>query len=224
MGTQLRTCLLLIGPLLGTAALSLHERGASVLSFASSVEAQERKYVDQPAHWVAFSAVLRRIHERDGAVFVGRQYRNADGSTRNETGRSFDRIDSVAIQNIPEATFYRWIPETGWTSQPMLLPQHGLDKPLPIILNDGMAQVNDTVEGFTLIRTESAGRALFRAPLLNMFTLVTIVKCKFDATAKCGTWYSNIKLEEPPSELFSPPSGVDIVKLEKPGGIIARQS
>jgi hypothetical protein len=218
MSLLLRATLLLAAPAIAVGALGVYERAPVVASTAVA----QRQLVDQPSHWVPFSAELRRIHEDDGSVFVGRQYRDSNGSTRNETGRSFDNINSIAIKNVPEATFYHWTPQQGWTSQPMTLPPGGW-MPVPRIMNETLREVSDTVEAFRLLRFESAGRVFYQAPQLNMFTLVTLVKCKFDATAACGTWYSNIRIAEPPVSYFSLADGVEVVALTTPGGIVARE-
>lgn len=217
MNSLQRGSLLLLAPLLGASALGFHE-GLFATSIRSASLSQPRRLVEQPSQWVSFSAELKRVHEIDGSTFVGRQHRDADGSTRNETGRSFDAINSIAIKNIPEATFYRWTPEQGWASQPMVLPLGGW-VPIETSFSQRLTEVADTVEGFSLVRLESAGRVFFQAPQLNLFTLVTHVKCKYDASATCGTWYSNITLGEP-AVSFSPPEGAPISELKEPGGIV----
>lgn len=86
-----------------------------------------------------------------------------------------------------------------------------------------MTPVSETVEGFELLRYETNGRMVYQAPSLNLFTLVMLVPCQFDPSAKCGTWYSNIQLGEPPAELFMPPTSAEIVPNSEPGGIIERK-
>jgi hypothetical protein len=213
MDRRFRPFVLLLAPLVGAGALGLYE------SAGSRVLAQPR-LVAQPAYWVPFSAELKRIFETDGSVFVGRYYRATNGSTRADTGRSFDALDNVTIKNIPAATFYRWTPETGWTSQPMDLPPGGW-RPMATIFNDRMSEVSELVEGFRLIKVvHTGGRVSYQAPDLNLFTLVLLVPCKFDPAASCGTWHSNIVTGEPPASYFSPTPGAPITKRNELGGIL----
>jgi hypothetical protein len=222
----LRNLLLLAAPLFGLGALALYN-GASwrVASAASAVAVdQDLELVDQPPYWVPFSAELKKIDERDGSIFVGRSYRASDGSTRNETGRSFDRITSIAIKNIPQATFYLWNTRQGWTSQPMDLPPGGLATPRARVFNrHNMTEVDDTVEGLKLIRLETGARALYQAPELNLYTLVILVKCTYDPGAACGTWHSNIKVGEQPVEYFLPPPDAQVLYVDTPGGIVKKE-
>jgi hypothetical protein len=212
----LRICLFLMAPLVGLAAAAVYARGASEHTRVQS------EIIAQPSEWVPFSAELKRIHETDGAVFVGHYYTASDGSTRSETGPSFEKITSIGIKNIAQATFYLWSPERGWTSQPMQLPPGGW-KPIPTTFNERMTRVSDTVEGFELIKHETAGRVLYKAPQLNLFILTNLVKCKFSDTTTCGTWFFNIRVGEQPAEYFVPPSDVRIDFVDKPGGIVWRE-
>ena len=226
MTGHLRGSLLLLAPLCGLAALAVYETGAGRIASAASASSaqQDLELVDQPGYWVPFSADLRRIDERDGSLFVGRNYRASDGSTRNETGRSFENISSIAIKNIPQATFYLWNTRQGWTSQPMDLPPGGLATPRPRVFNRyNMTEVDDTVEGLKLIRLDTAGRALYQAPQLNLFTLLILVKCASDPNATCGTSHSNIRIGEQPVEYFLPPPDVQVFYVDTPGGIVRKE-
>ena len=215
-----RSILFVLAPLVGIGTLGFHE-GVFALP-RRPVETishnEQQTLVIQPTYWVSLSAEYKRIHERNGATFVGHQYRNGDGSTRNESGRTFDSIDLIAIKNIPEAKFYSWTPEGGWTAQPMTLPPDGW-KPFGVEYSQKLIDVPDTAEGFKLVRLESNGRVFFQAPELNLFTLITLVKCEFDAAKQCGTWYTNIKLGEPPVD-FAPPKDAKVTELKTPGGIV----
>lgn len=224
-GLLFRATLLVLAPLVGVATLGWYNGTAKLArlwpNMAVAAQNQPPVVIEQPSTWVPFSAELKRVHENDGTVFVGRQFRASDGSTRNETGRSFDAIDSIAVKNVPQSTFYRWTPEEGWTSQPMTLPPWGW-KPVPTHWQEKMTKTDETVEGFDLIRFESVGRVFYQAPKLNLFTLVTQVPCKFDPVATCGTWYSNIKVNEQPPDYFWPSPGAPIVQRKEPGGIVWR--
>ena len=70
--------------------------------------------------------------------------------------------------------------------------------------------------------TLNADGSFMYAPDLNFFTLVIRVPCEFDPRAACGTWHSNIKLGEQPSDLFLPPAEAQIVPLPTPGGIVKK--
>jgi hypothetical protein len=210
MPGRLRVWLLMVGPIVGATALAL--QGPTV--------ALQRRLVDQPAHWVPFSADYRRVHEVSGSVSIGRTYQASDGSYRSESAGVDGVVTSVGIRNVPDVTFYRWTRQEGWTSQPMVLPPNGGWAPIPRLFNDRMTEVDETVEGFRLIRVDTNGRILYQAPDLNMFTLAMVVTCQFDPAAACGRWYSNIRLGEPPAEYFRPPDGVVLVPLAEPGGII----
>jgi hypothetical protein len=219
-GSQRTLLIVMVAPVLAGSAFAFHESVERNLRHLG-IQAPQRQLIDQPASWVPFSAGFRRIHERDGSLIVGRDYRASDGSTRNESGPSLDAINSIAIKNVPQATFYRWIDQRGWTSQPMTLPPWGW-RPVPVTWSDQITRVADTVEGFGLLRFESRDRVFYQAPQLNLFTLVTLVKCEFDPGASCGTWYSNIQIAEQPAEYFSPPLDAQIIALSEPGGIVER--
>jgi hypothetical protein len=210
-----RLLLLMMAPLVGLGAVGVYNR---VPLFAARAQ---REIISQPSDWVPFSAELRRVHEKDGSLFVGHYYRSSDGSTRSETGPSLDNITSIGIKNVGQATFYYWSRQKGWSLQPMDLPPWGW-KPVRTLMNKKMTRVPDMVEGFALIRVDTAGRVIYQAPELNLFVLVNLVKCEWDPAAKCGTWYSTIKIAEPPREYFLPPSDQPIERIEKPGGIVRR--
>jgi hypothetical protein len=219
MKSSSKAFVLIAAPIFGLIAAGSATTRVNTPPVAEATHTAQREYVDTPPTWVSFSADLRRVYESDGSVFIGRTLVSSDGSSRNETGRPSEPVNSIAIKSIPQKTFYRWTPQEGWTSQAMDLPPDGWN-PLPVVLNARMSRVDTTVEGFRLIQVKSAGRTFFQAPDLNMFTLVTLVMCRHDPAATCGTWYSNIKLAEPPTELFVPPQGVKITRLPGSGGIV----
>lgn len=219
MDTKWKVVVLLGAPIVGLVAATASPPLFNTLaaSEASGI-AQPREYVDTPSTWVPFVADLQLIHERDGSVFVGRSMRSSDGSTRNETGRASEPINSIAIKNIAQKMFYRWTAQQGWTSQLMDPPPGGWE-PIPVQFNARMSRVNETVEGFQLIRFQSGRHTAFQAPALNMFVLVTLVTCQFDPNATCGTWHSNIRLVEPAPELFEPSTDTPVTPLPGYGGI-----
>src|SRR6478736_9953975 len=122
--------------LIGLVAVALANQSSAAPPTAPSVQ---HILIEQPSEWVPFSADLRRIQETDGTVFVGRQYRSSNGSTRNETGPVDGGINSIAINNVAQTTFYRWTPQEGWTSQPMTLPPWGW-RPAPTVFNEKMTR------------------------------------------------------------------------------------
>jgi hypothetical protein len=173
--------------------------------------------VSQPSDWVPFSADHERISDT-GEVFVGRYYQASDGSTRAENGPTLEKINRVLIKHIPTATFYTWRLESGWTQQPMQLPPNGWH-PRPTVASL-FKDATETIDGFRLLKRELDDRTVFVAPELNLFpVLERKIKCS-PGVASCGFRYFNIRIGEPPSELFQPDPNATITRLTQPGGIV----
>lgn len=202
--------------------LTLITVGATVL-YGRSPERQQLSnvvIVPQPATWVPFSADIKRVGAEKGTVWVGRFYRASDGSTRSETGRSLDSIDTVGIKNIEGRTFYLWSKSRGsWTAQPMDLPPWGW-QPRPRHLSPRMGAVAQKVEGFDLMLSINKQRMVYESPQLNFFPLVAVEPCAVATATACGVWHSNIVLGEQPPSYFLPQAGASLEWLSEPGGIV----
>jgi hypothetical protein len=183
---------------------------------------KEAPIIEQPAYWVPFSARIKRVMETDGSVFVGRYYRGIDGSTRSETGPSFEEVTSIGIKNVSLQEFYLWSQVRGWTRQPMDLPPWGW-VPLEKAWNDRLVAVDEKVEGFTVIAQSSADRVHYLAPALNFFSLKDESHCAWSRQAQCGRWVYDVSLDPPPDAYFLPPTGVPIEDIAEAGGIVLRK-
>jgi hypothetical protein len=180
-----------------------------------------RRLAKTPGHWVPFSATSKRVFDPD-RVMVGTFHRAADGSTRAETGPSIGDVTAIAIKNMPEKTFYVWLPKNGWESHPMELPPGGYVQPPPDTeINEAAKRVVEQIQGLAVIkaRTDARGITEFQAPRLNLFAVKTEIPCDNGGTG-CGLWYTDILIDEQPRELFRPPAGEPIVKRAEPGGIV----
>lgn len=214
---------LLVALAVGTTAGGIYGLGSTgPTARTDRTPSQPGGLVAQPSEWVPFSADIRQVGSA-GTTAVGRFYRSSDGSTRSETGDSFDALDTVAIKNIKERAFYLHTVDGAWTVQPMDLPPWGW-KPMPTRFGNGMTPVPETVEGFSLIRSESGPVVLYRSPELNLFVLITAVPCETGRAVECGISHSNIVLGEQPEEHFQPPAGVRVMRVDKPGGIVRHNS
>lgn len=99
--------------------------GVSVALVAGFLDLGERPLIQQPTHWVAFSAATLRRDGTTGRVWEGRFHRGSDGSTRSETGAG-NEATVIAIKSMANQRVYLWTKRRGyWTSQPMNLPPWG---------------------------------------------------------------------------------------------------
>ena len=171
-----------------------------------------------PTEFVPFSAELRMVWS-DGSTHVGRFYRDRNGSTREETGRSLDAIDTIAIKNIPKGEFYSWGDPRPWTVQPMDLPPQGwLPPPRSRAGDDWESSVQTNEEGLEVVRSGTAQGVFEEAPQLNFFPVSMLQPCE-SGELECGLRYFNIRVRDQPPEFFEPPGGVVLDRLLEPGGI-----
>jgi hypothetical protein len=154
---------------------------AVLFMFTTSPAAQDIREQPPPPQtpratvcWVPFSAVIRIVVD-PGKVIVGRLYRAADGSTRNETGPSLDEINVIGIKNLPERVYYLWNPRSGWETRPLDWPS-ALTPPRPTEAPPGATPLADQIEGFELVRapTDPNGVTDFLAPRLDYFAVKSI--------------------------------------------------
>ncbi len=204
----LRYAYLLVGPLL-IAGGAMHARSASR-------QASDRS---QPAEtFVPFSAQTE-ITTETGQIILGRFYRRGDGSTRSETGPALDAPTVIYINNHANRTSYMWAArDGGWISYPLegpqLPPWHPDEKSLAL-----MTPVSESVDGLELLRKKNGpnGYSLL-APALGYYAVVNTT-CSTDsrAEAKCSTNRKfNIRVGEPPWDLFEPAEGERIAKSTVP--------
>jgi hypothetical protein len=169
--------------------------------------------IPAPDKWVPFTAKLT-MRTTSGQTRFGHVYRASDGSSRSDTGPSPEKMTVIAIKNIPRTTFYLWS-RGQWTEQPMELPPGGW-KPQSFPARLAI-HPPEKVEGFDVVRKESQNSTTLFAPQLNFYPLVVIFKvCPADLP-ECSERLSEIRLEEPPAELFLPPTDVSLTPLDEPG-------
>lgn len=161
------------------------------------------RFGDSPGRWVPFSATTKRIWN-PGRVVVGRMYRASDGSLRNETGPSLDRIDVIAINSVADRVLYLWRPDSGWESRPLGLLDGKYLQPSPATLQG--ITVDEWLDGLGVIELpgDSSGVTKYQAPELNYFVVKMLMPCNDGSHAGCGLWLSDIRIGEQPPELFVP--------------------
>jgi hypothetical protein len=173
---------------------------------------------DTPGQWVPFSASMVRVF-RQGQSAVGKLYRSADGSTRNETGPAPGRVDSIGISNVPDRLYYIWRPEGGWESRPLDLPGGRYLQP-PEGAPTGATPTSERLEGMVLIKmpTNHQGITHYLVAELGYFPPVkSIMPCNDGQGSGCGLWLSDIEIGEQPADLFRPPTGEAAAIRHLPG-------
>ena len=182
-----------------------------VLSFAVP-RAQRTEGPTGPSTWVAFTADM--VRTAPGGSVYGHFFRDADGSTRLESGPSLTDMRLIDVKNVTEEATYYFTEQTGWTRHPMKLegkgwlPQTRPSRPP----SEGRAVQYENFEGWTL--TGPNGQMEIQIPALNFFAA--------DSSRANGTRmrYSNIQIRAVDRALFAPPPGAAIVYSDKPEGII----
>lgn len=183
-------------------------------------DVQDSGLIPQPEQWVALAARSERVFE-SGRVMVGRYYRASDGSSRFESGPSFDEITAIGINNVPRRTHYRWTSQTGCTEQPMELPPGGWRPPRRRI-SAAETILRNSIEGFDVVKTERGDLTMLEAPQLNWLVLLEVIRNCGGSGADCRRRYSEIRLGEQRPELFEPLTCDTVTRLTDPGGIVRR--
>jgi hypothetical protein len=188
----------------------------------------EADLVRQPETWVPFQGKLIK-ESTDRATVYGRYYRASDGSDRVDTGFSLDHIGVISIHHVPSSTYYRYTKAEGWVAGPMLLPSRGW-RPLKIAKNmnglvkyphklalaEGQSRSLTATEGFdAYVYSNNVGDVFYEVPELNMFHILRVST----STGKREVHF-DIRLGEPPAELFLPPADAVVTRTEKPDGIL----
>jgi hypothetical protein len=101
----------------------------------------------------------------------------------------------------------------------MDLPPAGWHPGTPSARFISTLKASANIEGFDVYAKDHGKYVQFMAPQLDMFVVKLQWKECSTGVPVCGTWYSNIKVAEPPSDLFEVPSDQPVVKLSQPGGI-----
>lgn len=186
--------------------------------------------IPQPKTWVPFTADVA-VTLPNGERQRGKHYRRGDGSGRLDI-TSVERPEAalISINNISEATYYRFSPKLGWISGPMRLPPGrfnppqwhlgmvGLQRyPFRLALRAGETQELQADKGFEAYAyLTPKGTPRLVVPDLNFFAVVnTSVRGRREA-------YTNIVIGEPDPNLFRPPAGAKITRTSKIDGVIAR--
>jgi len=191
---------------------------------ARALPQQPPELVPAPTNWVPFSADFRGtgvLPGGEGSATVGKFYRNSDGSERLETRiASRAGLGTVNIKNIPESHFYVFMRDRGWTVQPMILKPTGHKPSLYPVDTPGLRRSDTIVDGFDTYELVNSNTGTVRTvvPALNFFEVL-----REGGASGNKLQYNNIRLEEPPSELFRPPLGVAITEISEPGGIVYQQ-
>jgi hypothetical protein len=177
-----------------------------------------------PETWVPFTAELRQVKPKPNAapqVIVGRFYRSAGGSQRLETWLENDPNRVIDIKNIPRALYFTTAREkaTGrqyWVEQPLKLLPGGWK---PIAMSErppDRVLLKEPYDGREVVAViVGPGMVNLMAPSLNFYPLV-----KTHIPSGERTEAHVISTEEPASELFEPPAGVEIRRSDKPSGIV----
>jgi hypothetical protein len=206
-------------PRIGMFAMLLCLVGAFVVGRPVAPRAQnhaQQALIPTPDTWVPFTAKLT-MRTTSGETVFGRVYRASDGSSRSDTGPSPDHMTVIAIKNVPRSTFYMWS-RGEWTEQPLQLPPGGW-KPQSFPAR-AVTPLVEKVEGFDVVRGDTENSTTLFAPQLNLYPIVTIIKECPSALPECSNRLSEIRIEEPPAELFVPPTDVSVRSVDQPGGIV----
>jgi hypothetical protein len=174
--------------------------------------------LQQPANWVPFSATSRFVYP-SGSVVFGRFYRSSDGSERLDKEAYSGQPATTTIKNIPTATYYigMGMPTCcdKWASYPMKLPMEGYT---PSYIRPPGSTALEKVEarwsGFDAYRLLSKNYTRVLVPGLNYFAVLT------DDPAGRRREFLNIQVGEQPSDLFEPPAGAVVVRVNRYDGIV----
>jgi hypothetical protein len=154
-----------------------------------------------PDHWVPFSARME-ILLPTGKRWVGRFFRGADGSTRSETGASFDHVELISIHNYTERMQYRFSRSMGWSSGLVERPPFW---PKPLMMSGTMyrrlRKSEVRVEGLDLLVRVTPDSTEWIAPQLNGF----VIDVQRNGCGRgCGTHFRHFTLGDPPASVFRP--------------------
>ena len=205
-----KALLLLALPVLSVAAVAYRQAQSQPVPPVTPIE--------QPTTWVAFEADVR-ITQPGEPIIVGRFYRSRDGSTHLETGPEGDGKRVISIRNIQRSLHYSRMGSGKWMSRPMRLPAQGW-RPIPVKASPKEVKLVERVADQEVYRnvSEADGTIRLRAPALNMYPVVE---------QDIRGWrkeLSNIRLADPPDELFEPPPGVPVHHVDKPFGVVVGET
>jgi hypothetical protein len=183
----------------------------------ASQSSSEARPIDAPTEWVAFSADFVKGQPGMPEV-VGRYFRSSTGSDRLESGTPQELDRTVFIRNIAQSLYYSKRKDldgkTFWLVGTMKLPPGGW-KPKQVAENDSTrVMLSQEVEGRQVVQVTSRDFVALMAPSLNFHTLV-----KRKISTGYYEIYRNVTIVEPSSDLFEPPSGVELRRTETVAGI-----
>lgn len=201
----------------------------TVAAFGHSRATQTPSEIPQPANWVPFSADVSVTHADSGITVYGRFYRDAQGSTRLETGPKGETVVTF-IRNIPRGVYYSLNTKRGeaWLQGPMKLPSGGwkprvtrsdlvgLSKHTPFVeVRTGKPHSFRAATGLTAYRIlNGAGTLSLEVPDLSFFPILTVtLEGRREA-------YSNVEISDQPEHLFLPPAGAQVIVTDQVGGIV----
>jgi hypothetical protein len=166
--------------------------------------------IAQPADWVPFSVEVLR-HRNDSDV-TGHFYRRRDGSSAMILG-SGDK-QAITIHNVEHRTTYSKLGNGGWTAQP--ISQIALQPPkrhLPLPAGS-FRVLPDKVAGREVYEfvNSKTGNVAHIAPGLNGLLL------KLQQHDGTGMEYVNIEVGDPPDDVFTPPPGVPVRRVDREFG------
>jgi hypothetical protein len=191
----------------------------AVLMMGASIRAQQipvflgdtSDAYPQPTTWTAVEAAVKV----NGAP-AGRFWRSSDGSTRLERLTPDAAGVTIEIRNIPQAKYYVYRPQGGWTRHPMVLPTGGWH-PVPVsrrALGSKLADLPFEVYEHRKSLTVIEGRV----PQLNFLTVSEVLP---DGTSRTLT---DLQLREPAATLFQPPATATVASSNIAAGIVALPS
>lgn len=184
--------------------------GLPAVALAALVYSNVAVGQDAPT-WVPFAADFERVlPSTETVVTKGRIYRDSAGSERRESWTpGSERAAVIQISNQRTATFCQWKGGSagdlakGWTCQPMDVA------PAPMRISS--APTGQTYEGLPVVERVFRARRVLFAPDLGYFPI-------FEEDAGVRMACSKIQKGEPARELFAPPAGSEIQRLQAKGG------
>jgi len=160
--------------------------------------------VEGPSSWVAFSGDIE-IGFGSEPPLKGRVYRASSGSRRTDLYDAAGEVNMFSITNAPERSLYLYDLKNGWRVASAEVRQVPATRLSQSLLGRPSKEKWDGLEVFEAIND---GQVVVTAPAINFERVYSLV-----VRTGHSTTISNIKLEEPPANLFSPPSGERPVRV-----------
>jgi hypothetical protein len=164
----------------------------------AQVPQQPPAVVEGPSSWVAFSADIE-VGFGSEPPLKGRIYRASNGSRRTDLYDAAGQVNMFSITNAPERSLYLYDLRNGWRVTAVEVRQVPATRLSQSLVGRPSKEKWDGLEVFEAIND---GQVIVTAPAINFERVYSLV-----VRTGHSTTISNIKLEEPPADLFSPPPG-----------------